>query len=405
MNFAFLHRFKSQILRGARVLRSGFSLVELLVVVGIIMLVAASSLLVLDQTDDQARYNKTRQEYKEISTALFGPDMMTTLGGNLVISGYLADTGKLPETLEDLMVMPAGMEPWGPLLRDPATGLPVFAAKGIRLQHGWRGPYLSEREKGLSDPWGNKWEFFRMDKGIVASARYRPGYMPPAPPPAIKFGSYGKNGTPNLPENPEIPETRLTDDYDRDFPDVGMEVMSARFVLESVPIPARVIEKQSVDTVTYYVGVLYPGLNMMDSFVDDNGNYHPSLLRKPGTNELFSMPVPGRSSSSDKDDKDDKDDDDDDKDDEDDNSGSGGSSSTGSTRGKALDAGLTFNLGYARQIQLALYVVDPSNSIPNRLVTKLYSADPVILTYYPKVNSSGAEAVLQNSGTGPWLIP
>ena len=343
-----------------------FTLVELLVVVGIIMVVAASTLLILDQTDDQVRFDKTRQGYKDVHTAMFGPGMLTTLSGNLVISGYLADTGKLPTSLNDLLTQPTTVSAWAPV---------APASLGGRIQQGWRGPYISQTESGLNDAWGNPWRYAVSDSALNAALRYRAGYSPPGPPPTIDFGSYGKDGLPGG-----------TKTYDVDFPPTNFTLQSPAFALTAVTVPRRTIQKQTVNDLVLNVGVIYAGLSMTDAFAN-----HPSLLRD-STGVLVTVTVPGNYPP-----------------------GTILTTTTTDSKGKTkttttvtttktvtLPANLTFNLGYARQFQVVLY--NPLLA-GTTLTSKLYSVDTSISSFLPRVNSSGSELTTENVEASVWLTP
>lgn len=104
--------------------RRGFTLIELLLVVSILALVAASASSLLDEEDRQLRWDETKRRAETLRAAIVGrPDLPTP-------SGYVADTGALPGTLQDL-IAPAA---------PPA---------------GWRGPYVTTSDGRLHDGWGN----------------------------------------------------------------------------------------------------------------------------------------------------------------------------------------------------------------------------------------------------------
>ena len=100
-----------------RAAQAGFSLLEIIIVtviIGAIVAFAASRVL---GGGDKAKYNIAKSQ-------------VTTLGQN--VEGYRMDTSKLPQSLNDLVKAPSGVD-------------------------GWLGPYAKEAD--LKDPWGNPMEY------------------------------------------------------------------------------------------------------------------------------------------------------------------------------------------------------------------------------------------------------
>jgi len=232
-----------------------FTLLELLVVVGILALVASSALLVLDHEDDQRRFERVQTEYEEIHVAIFGPP--ASISGQSVVSGFLADTGRLPRDLSELLERPNDLPPWQPILGDTST----YHAKGGRLYHGWRGPYLGRTRANLEDAWGNPWV-----------------YEPPNPlaKTPLLFGSLGRNGMPGG-----------SDLYDQSFPDV-LEIEGNVYASELIPIPSILVgyDEEGKDTIkgTFALGVIHAGINLDERYgrrVGTRTELHPSLIRDP----------------------------------------------------------------------------------------------------------------------------
>jgi prepilin-type N-terminal cleavage/methylation domain-containing protein len=117
-------------------LRNGVTLLELLIVIMIMGLLAAAALKAYDTSLQSGRFQATRRTLSEITAAIVGnPDLVTH--GTRADFGYVGDLGRVPEKLQDLVNMPAGID----------TGL-------------WRGPYLvnriAENPKGFeTDGWGD----------------------------------------------------------------------------------------------------------------------------------------------------------------------------------------------------------------------------------------------------------
>jgi prepilin-type N-terminal cleavage/methylation domain-containing protein len=232
-----------------------FTLLELLVVVGILALVSSSALLILDHEDDQRRYERTRDEYEEIHAAIFGPP--PNLSGQSVVSGFLSDTGRLPRNLDELMNRPVDMPPWRPILADAQS----YHQLGGRLYHGWRGPYLGRTRANLEDAWGNPWVYEPPDSRTGAP---------------LRFGSLGRNGLPGG-----------ADLYDRGFPDV-LDIEGSFYSEGLVPIPSITVgydrEGKDEEFGPFLLGVIHAGLDLNERFVRQVGvrrELHPSLARDP----------------------------------------------------------------------------------------------------------------------------
>lgn len=341
---------------------AGFTLVELLVVVGILILVTASSLLVLDHKDDQERFKKTEHGYKELRTALFGPDMTTTIGGELVISGFLADTGSLPSGLPELLLKPVTIRSWGPVAtpqqisRNPAL-------LGVRLNHGWRGPYLKPGDSPLSDPWGNTWYF----KHPSASN-------------ALELGSLGRDGLVD-------DSLRKVEQYEKDYP-APMIVESTHYDLGLVPLPRRSISKLSATPKDVILGVLHAGILLSDNAGPPGSPpVHRSIVMVNGSPVRLTLNATQSSAKGD--------DEDDEEDDEDDGEGS---SKTPTLR---LDQ-FSYPLRYARQLQLVLY---EANGTGATLADRVYAVDEMVVTYLPNVSNAGVQATNINGGSATWTTP
>ncbi|RMG16941.1 MAG: hypothetical protein D6731_04920 [Planctomycetota bacterium] len=100
-----------------------FTLVELLIVVFLLAAVAATAVSVLDGADEQLRYDDTRARLSALRVAILGDERPE---GRARASGFVADVGRLPATIDELLARPPSVAAF-----DPAFGF------------GWRGPYLA----------------------------------------------------------------------------------------------------------------------------------------------------------------------------------------------------------------------------------------------------------------------
>ena len=148
--------------------RTGFTLLELVVVLAILALVTTLAFRSLDQVEDQRRYETSRQMLSDLEKAVLGEDE---------IAGFIADMGRLPHTIEAGSVTIEG-SPTTTYLKFGLTelsqqlSLPSYDVRTtsvdseVVLPSGWRGPYLplpldqtqatAPTELILLDGWGQE---------------------------------------------------------------------------------------------------------------------------------------------------------------------------------------------------------------------------------------------------------
>ncbi|MDP1659211.1 MAG: prepilin-type N-terminal cleavage/methylation domain-containing protein [Methylotenera sp.] len=143
----------------------GFTLLELLVVIGLLGLVAMSITGLMIEDQGVKRQEVTEKRWDEIRKAIIG-DTSRTLNGEPMLSGYVADMGRLPRNLTELMVKdydddndpltPDFVQPaWAEFaLYDPIAGCTPNPCTPLTLGAGWRGPYLyTGGSKYFKDGW------------------------------------------------------------------------------------------------------------------------------------------------------------------------------------------------------------------------------------------------------------
>ena len=111
---------------------SGFTLIELVIVIVILGVLASVGIPVIGGMIDSSKENATKRELLLLKTAIVGQT------GAAELRGYENDVGSLPPDLTGLVSKPAGVSNW-----DRFT------------QTGWNGPYIeSDNNEYLVDAWG-----------------------------------------------------------------------------------------------------------------------------------------------------------------------------------------------------------------------------------------------------------
>lgn len=81
--------------------QSGFTLLEMVLVLFLLGLMASTTLMLSEGVEDQAKYDETKNRIMLIRKAVIG-DSTRTINGNPEISGFVADVGRLPNDLREL---------------------------------------------------------------------------------------------------------------------------------------------------------------------------------------------------------------------------------------------------------------------------------------------------------------
>jgi len=240
-----------------------FTLLELLVVLALISLLALGAVNVMDSTDDQKRFERTREQYGILNTAIFGPALSGAEEMPWITGSFVSDMGRLPNSINELLVRPVNAPPF----------IPNLTNRGVVVIPGWRGPYLDSYFSS-KDSWGHPWLLQPPQPGV-------------SPPPPFRLGSYGKDGLPG----------GAVGSYEQDFP-VNLEIINSGFSASQktfripymkfkLPKSYNIDEaKWEEDKENYYelrIGVLYPSLNLTDTFSE----IHPSLVKNPDGSPLI----------------------------------------------------------------------------------------------------------------------
>ncbi|MEN9361471.1 MAG: hypothetical protein RL095_3006 [Verrucomicrobiota bacterium] len=121
-----------------------FTLLELLLVLVILGILSASVAVLVSSGADEESHRNNQSRLDQIQIAICG-DHGTLNSRNPVVSGFLADMGRLPNSLSELLNAPL------------TPGTASTSSWNSVLQTGWRGPYL-QIPVGISefrDAWGN----------------------------------------------------------------------------------------------------------------------------------------------------------------------------------------------------------------------------------------------------------
>jgi len=143
--------------------RSGFTLLELLVVVFLLSALALTGVSVVDDFDNQSRYDATGGRLLQLRAGMLGSAPGD--GRGWTARGFVADNGQLPADIETMLRRPDDLAAFA------AARAPVFAPGGAAdditlssypLAKGWRGPYLvlgatrAPDTAAFRDGWNNR---------------------------------------------------------------------------------------------------------------------------------------------------------------------------------------------------------------------------------------------------------
>lgn len=144
--------------------QTGFTLLEMVLVLFLVGLMASATLMLTENVEDQAKYDETKRRMDIMRKAIVG-DPTRTVNGGPEISGFVADIGRLPKCVAELLVLgeeiipPTNPQTYASPCDD--TAITVWQQDtDSHVWSGWHGPYiqvLPERngELRFRDGYGN----------------------------------------------------------------------------------------------------------------------------------------------------------------------------------------------------------------------------------------------------------
>lgn len=135
-----------------RSLRSALTLTELLVVLTILSVLTLVAVQATDGVIEQARFDATQATLTSIRAAVLGDRTLRNSDGTVRVTGFIADTGRPPQSIDELVTQPVNVI---------ASTQASFDSDGdgtddVTLVSGWNGPYVRFGLDAASqaDGWG-----------------------------------------------------------------------------------------------------------------------------------------------------------------------------------------------------------------------------------------------------------
>ncbi|MCC6511798.1 MAG: prepilin-type N-terminal cleavage/methylation domain-containing protein [Pirellulaceae bacterium] len=132
----------------------GLTLLELVVVLGILAMLSTVAVRSLEPIADQARFEATQRVLNDLRVAIRGEAARRFATGPVVIQGFTADTGQLPSDADDLLTRPVSLIDHTIQNFDSDRD----TVNDVTLSSGWQGPYLQlgAGQSQIVDGWGRE---------------------------------------------------------------------------------------------------------------------------------------------------------------------------------------------------------------------------------------------------------
>lgn len=147
--------------------RRALTLIELLVVLVVLTILATIAIRATDSVFSQSRYEATVRTLRQLDLAIVGDRDLRQSDGTPIVTGFLADVGRLPRSVPTDIPGQNLRELWEQALW---TDFPYRVRSpeqhpSIRIASGWRGPYLSPGlgSSSILDGWGRPFIMIESD--------------------------------------------------------------------------------------------------------------------------------------------------------------------------------------------------------------------------------------------------
>ncbi|MCH2131937.1 MAG: prepilin-type N-terminal cleavage/methylation domain-containing protein [Pirellulaceae bacterium] len=148
----------------------GFTLIELVLVLMILAILAGAAMSMVDTQVDQARFESTQQTLQMIDRGVLGPEYARAADGSRSVSGFVADCGRLPHSLEELYIRPASV-PQFFIGKPDGVDESTNADNDVIVSGCWNGPYVQPAigATSLPDGWASGFGVYDSDGDSYAT--------------------------------------------------------------------------------------------------------------------------------------------------------------------------------------------------------------------------------------------
>ncbi|MEL6105040.1 MAG: hypothetical protein AAFU85_03350, partial [Planctomycetota bacterium] len=120
----------------------------------------------------QTRFETTQQTLNDIEVAIVGSANARAADGTRIVSGFVADVGRLPLSIEELLAQPNKVPVFQVFRSDGNAAVvasEVPSDQDVTAVGGWNGPYLQlpVAAGSLTDSWNNKFDTLTEDGNLT----------------------------------------------------------------------------------------------------------------------------------------------------------------------------------------------------------------------------------------------